>query len=79
MVQDLYGLCPESAVMWVLEFNSLLVGSYLKSSTCLFTIKKVKKTTLANSRVAIVSETYFMYIPRITVVGEDAADTTSIM
>lgn len=52
----------------------------LISSACLLTAKKNKSKQSWNfARVVIVSVTYLMYIPRITMVGEDAVDTTSMM
>lgn len=53
--------------------------SNLISSASLLTAKKIKETTLEYAEVIIVSVTYLMYIPRVTMVGEDAVDTTSMM
>ena len=60
--------CGGSTVSWL--------KSNLISSACLLTNKK---TTLEFFRVVFVSVTYLMYIPKIIVVGEDAAETTSMM
>lgn len=80
MAQDLHGLPLKSAVMWVRRFNPFVVENQSHKQRVFAHRQKNKSKPSWNfARVVIVSVTYLMYIPRITMVGEDAVDTTSMM